>query len=499
MVLSNNINSIKSPLIEKKNKRGRPKRNSTPIQNKNSSLEIKTDKKKGKKRGRPKKISSISIDKNESMINYINIESKNMNKEIENLDDNKIFGKESIFSNEEKSSQSEQIISTISKSSINNNNNKKKKRGRPKKISKDLIDTNQKMESNIKKDKTKISSNEISNELNNIKNETSISLNDEKSKDSVSTNDQKNLKSSNTLYNYMNKNNDKHEKSITETPILKKIESTDTNIKNIKNISSNLFGLDDENSKESIIAEEKSIIELSSSPLTQKSLSKGFEILINSKPKKKRGRPKKKKRLNRESTPILDIKNRDSYILSKSMCKGKKSKKKNKKNQNDIKETLEIFSSPMRNIDEIMKKNQMDDDFDDIIPSVEEIFDWSCNECSREIKKSEINKNSNNLDFSNIIDTIFDSSDEEDLYVDKTLTIPGETVLAYYPDDKRYHPAKIESFSKKSKTYKLLFWTGYRRHLKRQQFYTKYQPEFLTVELGQQRTDKDDEELRRFS
>jgi len=70
-----------------------------------------------------------------------------------------------------------------------------------------------------------------------------------------------------------------------------------------------------------------------------------------------------------------------------------------------------------------------------------------------------------------------------EIFINYRLKIPGEGVLAYYNCDRRYHPAKILSYRKSDKKYKLRFWMGYKRDLKRSQFYTKYQPEFLTVEV----------------
>ncbi|KAI8819823.1 uncharacterized protein EV422DRAFT_532389 [Fimicolochytrium jonesii] len=77
-----------------------------------------------------------------------------------------------------------------------------------------------------------------------------------------------------------------------------------------------------------------------------------------------------------------------------------------------------------------------------------------------------------------------DGSDDSDECGDKTLQIPGEAVLAFFADDRRYYPARVESFNPSTGKYKLTFGLGYSRSLPRHKFHTPFDPEFHKVEVG---------------
>ncbi|ORX52166.1 hypothetical protein BCR36DRAFT_411614 [Piromyces finnis] len=196
-------------------------------------------------------------------------------------------------------------------------------------------------------------------------------------------------------------------------------------------------------------------------------------------------------------TSTDNVNKQESSELKKVVRKrGRPRKKKIENSKSCEKEKIKIFhSTPQKKVSYFMEHD--DDDDDDIIPTAEELFDKSFQELSQKDNRDNIENIRNKNPFE-IIDSIFSSSDDDDIFMDRTLKIPGEGVLAYYKYDRRYHPAKILSYIKSNKTYKLLFWTGYKLTLKRKQFFTKYQPEFLTVELGEQRSEKDDVDLRCF-
>ncbi|OUM61547.1 hypothetical protein PIROE2DRAFT_62429 [Piromyces sp. E2] len=181
--------------------------------------------------------------------------------------------------------------------------------------------------------------------------------------------------------------------------------------------------------------------------------------------------------------------------------RGRPKKVRAEDSKNNDKEKQKIFhSTPKKAATNFMEFNDDDDDDDDddILPTAEELFDKSFHEFSQNYDSKDDIKNVKDQNPFEIIESIFSSSDDDDIFMDKTLKIPGEGVLAYYRYDKKFHPAKILSYMKSSKSYKLRFWTGYISTLKRNKFYTKYQPEFLTVELGNQRSEKDFVKLRRF-
>jgi len=221
-----------------------------------------------------------------------------------------------------------------------------------------------------------------------------------------------------------------------------------------------------------------------------------IEIVVNNKNKKNANKSEN------ETTSVIPMKNIDKQeapepkkVVRK---RGRPRKKKNENSKNNEKGKQQVYqSTPKKTGISFMELD--DDDNDDIIPTAEELFDKSFYEFSQKNNdKKDNTDNVKNQSPFEIIESIFSSSDDDDIYMDKTLKIPGEGVLAYYKYDRRYHPAKILSYVKSNKTYKLLFWTGYKLTLKRNQFYTKYQPEFLTVELGEQRSEKDDVELNHF-
>ncbi|KAJ3299719.1 hypothetical protein HK104_007450 [Borealophlyctis nickersoniae] len=81
-----------------------------------------------------------------------------------------------------------------------------------------------------------------------------------------------------------------------------------------------------------------------------------------------------------------------------------------------------------------------------------------------------------------------DSDDNGDI----GLQIPGEAVLAYYIGDKhRYYPAQIEEYIRKNKKYKLRFCTNHVATVARNQFVSKLDERFTTVETKQKIGDID--------
>jgi len=511
--------------------------------------------KKGKKGRKPKNNEAFSNiqnqDKSEKNETIVIDETNNSYNEIDNnnlsnSDQNKIIkGKRGrkpknneVFSNFQDKYKKNEVINThnkiITNDLSNSDQNKitKGKRGR-------------------KPKNNEISSN-IQNQDKSVKNETILIDETNNSHNEITNNDLNKTDQNKTT---KGKRGRKPKKNLSQTsfPTFKNIieETNEVNLnRRLTSNSISTLSLNEEISKEHLTTENNNI----SKPPTFKQCS--FEIVIDENLNKYQSKSddllnievpflinksdilpnrideKNKnddKRDDRELTPILEFKrlNKEKKVVEK---KGKKRKstmkdpieilsspvsnsdenmkKRGRKRKSSVKNSVEIFSSNIKNSDENERKETIDDSDD--MPTAEEMLVWSCNEHSREIKKSEINKlenkkiyepTSNNIkdqDPYEIINSIFSSSDEDDLLVDKTLTIPGETVLAYYSDDRRYHPAKIISYSQKTDTYKLLFWTNYKKNLKRNKFYTKYQPEFLTVELGEQNTDKDEEELRHY-
>ncbi|KAG9068209.1 hypothetical protein KI688_011804 [Linnemannia hyalina] len=67
---------------------------------------------------------------------------------------------------------------------------------------------------------------------------------------------------------------------------------------------------------------------------------------------------------------------------------------------------------------------------------------------------------------------------------DPSLTIPGELLLAQ-AERGHYYPGRIESFNSKTNKYKIELATGHYPSLERKRFYTRYQKEFLTCQLGE--------------
>ncbi|KAF9137987.1 Structural maintenance of chromosomes protein 3 [Mortierella sp. GBA39] len=67
---------------------------------------------------------------------------------------------------------------------------------------------------------------------------------------------------------------------------------------------------------------------------------------------------------------------------------------------------------------------------------------------------------------------------------DPSLTIPGELLLAQ-AERGHYYPGRIKSFNSKTNKYKIELATGHYPSLERKRFYTRYQKEFLTCQLGE--------------
>ncbi|KAG0023243.1 hypothetical protein BGZ82_010798 [Podila clonocystis] len=66
----------------------------------------------------------------------------------------------------------------------------------------------------------------------------------------------------------------------------------------------------------------------------------------------------------------------------------------------------------------------------------------------------------------------------------KTLSIPGELVLARAQSERVYYPGKVLTFNEKSNKYKVLFASGHELSLERARFFTRYEEGFLTCQLG---------------
>ncbi|KAG0071611.1 hypothetical protein BGZ90_012195 [Linnemannia elongata] len=75
---------------------------------------------------------------------------------------------------------------------------------------------------------------------------------------------------------------------------------------------------------------------------------------------------------------------------------------------------------------------------------------------------------------------------------DSSLTIPGELILAQ-AERGHYYPGRIESFNRKTNKYKIELATGHYPSLERKRFYTRYQKEFLTCQLGEMANAEEDE------
>ncbi|KAF9329001.1 hypothetical protein BG006_007906 [Podila minutissima] len=69
-------------------------------------------------------------------------------------------------------------------------------------------------------------------------------------------------------------------------------------------------------------------------------------------------------------------------------------------------------------------------------------------------------------------------------FPDKSLSIPGELVLARAQSERVYYPGKVLSFNEKSNKYKVLFASGHEPSLERARFFTRYEEGFLTCQLG---------------
>ncbi|KAJ3156782.1 hypothetical protein HDU86_003548 [Geranomyces michiganensis] len=83
-------------------------------------------------------------------------------------------------------------------------------------------------------------------------------------------------------------------------------------------------------------------------------------------------------------------------------------------------------------------------------------------------------------------------SDTDSEYPDRSLRIPGEAVLARAHEDEFYYPAYITSYNPSNNKYKVQYSSGHFRSLRRQDFYTKFQPAFNWVQLGDMRQNEDD-------
>ncbi|KAF9921920.1 hypothetical protein FBU30_008012 [Linnemannia zychae] len=75
---------------------------------------------------------------------------------------------------------------------------------------------------------------------------------------------------------------------------------------------------------------------------------------------------------------------------------------------------------------------------------------------------------------------------------DSSLSIPGELVLAQ-AERGHYYPGRIQSFNKKTNKYKIELATGHFPSLERKRFFTRYQREFQTCQLGEMVLDEMDE------
>ncbi|KAF9391756.1 hypothetical protein CPB97_005607 [Podila verticillata] len=69
-------------------------------------------------------------------------------------------------------------------------------------------------------------------------------------------------------------------------------------------------------------------------------------------------------------------------------------------------------------------------------------------------------------------------------FPDKSLSIPGELVLARAQTEKVYYPGKVMFFNDKTNKYKVYFATGNELSLERTRFFTRYEEGFLTCQLG---------------
>ncbi|KND00266.1 uncharacterized protein SPPG_09208 [Spizellomyces punctatus DAOM BR117] len=67
---------------------------------------------------------------------------------------------------------------------------------------------------------------------------------------------------------------------------------------------------------------------------------------------------------------------------------------------------------------------------------------------------------------------------------DASLRIPGEAVLAFFAEDRRYYPAQIKSYNPTTAKYKVSFAQGYTRSLPRNKFHTQFEKAFKMVEVG---------------
>ncbi|TPX68043.1 hypothetical protein SpCBS45565_g03319 [Spizellomyces sp. 'palustris'] len=67
---------------------------------------------------------------------------------------------------------------------------------------------------------------------------------------------------------------------------------------------------------------------------------------------------------------------------------------------------------------------------------------------------------------------------------DASLRIPGEAVLAFFAEDRRYYPAQIKSYNPTTAKYKVSFAQGYTRSLPRSKFHTQFERAFKMVEVG---------------
>ncbi|KAJ3157987.1 hypothetical protein HDU89_000369 [Geranomyces variabilis] len=76
------------------------------------------------------------------------------------------------------------------------------------------------------------------------------------------------------------------------------------------------------------------------------------------------------------------------------------------------------------------------------------------------------------------------NSDTDSEYPDRSLRIPGEAVLARAHEDDCYYPARVTSYNPINQKYKVQYSSGHFRSLRRQDFYTKFQPAFKMVQLG---------------
>jgi len=396
--------------------------------------------KKGKKGRKPKNNEAFSNiqnqDKSEKNETIVIDETNNSYNEIDNnnlsnSDQNKIIkGKRGrkpknneVFSNFQDKYKKNEVINThnkiITNDLSNSDQNKitKGKRGR-------------------KPKNNEISSN-IQNQDKSVKNETILIDETNNSHNEITNNDLNKTDQNKTT---KGKRGRKPKKNLSQTsfPTFKNIieETNEVNLnRRLTSNSISTLSLNEEISKEHLTTENNNI----SKPPTFKQCS--FEIVIDENLNKYQSKSddllnievpflinksdilpnrideKNKnddKRDDRELTPILEFKrlNKEKKVVEK---KGKKRKstmkdpieilsspvsnsdenmkKRGRKRKSSVKNSVEIFSSNIKNSDENERKETIDDSDD--MPTAEEMLVWSCNEHSREIKKSESNYHSN--------------------------------------------------------------------------------------------------------